>query len=161
MRLDIAHLQHLQHGLADIRPHAGSHQLLLQGHRLPQVGVRLAQDGVQLHCLRQGWSVALHKPAVQWEKNSGGSDSEGCCRMVSDWHRIECSFTACASRDCCPTRASCLVRTEFEVAAVTGCCRMVSDWHRIECCERSATYGVCAAGWCRLTQHEVQLQCLC
>lgn len=37
------YLEQLQHGLANLRPHAGLQQLILQSHRLAKVGVRLTQ----------------------------------------------------------------------------------------------------------------------
>lgn len=56
---DMVDLEHLEHGLANIRAHTAHEQLFLEGDRLAQVGVGLSQDRVQLQCLLQRRSVAL------------------------------------------------------------------------------------------------------
>ena len=54
-----ADLQQLQHGLSHIRVHPLLEQLIGHANRLPQVGVRLTQHVVQLHCLLRVLSPAL------------------------------------------------------------------------------------------------------
>ena len=45
----MAYLQQLQHGLADLAVYAASlQQLVLQPNRLPQIGIRLAQNVEQV-----------------------------------------------------------------------------------------------------------------
>ena len=53
-------LKELQDGLANFRAEAVLHQLVLQAHRLPQVGVRLTQDVVQLKSNLHRGCMTLH-----------------------------------------------------------------------------------------------------